>query len=288
MSDYYTLSARETAAEYHAREAFSASFAWDWISECPAYAWHHSVFNPAVERKTALEFDIGEATHLLTLEGKDFAARTSLIPYETYQTKEARELRNQCYLDGRTPLRPRDYKLVIELHDALRESLAADLLFGAGESEVSYVWDFEGIACKARADRIRHKSTIIDLKTAASASPQAFQRAMIRDGHHLRAAFYLDGWNESPGPHLTNQFDVIRDYLFVVIAKPPPHLVSVYRCDPRSIEWGRRLYRKALREFRECRETGVFPGYTRERVTMIELPTYAEHALADMEANDEL
>ncbi len=269
---------REAATEYHARKAFSASFAWRWVTTCPAQAWYESVFNPdAPPSKTGTEFDIGTATHLLTLEGKDFAARASLIPHETYHTKEARELRAQCYADNRTPLRPKDYRLVTALHDALRASAAAELLFSDGESEVTYTWEWEGIPCKARVDRLlKHPARGIDLKTAASASPETFQRAIVSDGHHLRHAFYQDGWNEwSDRPML--------DYLYVVIAKEPPHLVSVNRVAPRSLEWGQKLYRKALYEFRRCQELGVFPGYDREPVNVVEMPAWAENLLGAQE-----
>lgn len=290
---------REPATAYQAREAVSAGFLWEMVKPdgCPALAYHNSVFNrdgPPIKR--SLEFDIGAAAHLLCLEGKDFAARSTLIPYESYASKDARGLRDQAYIDGRVPLRPQDYRLVCDLHNALRNSAAAELLYGNGENEVSFTWTDDiffnykdrpgvGIACKARADRITPEA-IIDLKTAVSASPQAFQKAMIRDGHHLRAAWYIDGLKESGG-----DLDAARDYLFVVVAKTPPHLVSIYRIGERSLEWGRRLYRKTLSEFRQARESGKWRGYQASGCPaldmVMELPAFAENMLIAQERNGE-
>lgn len=269
---------QETAETYHARKAVSAGFLWRMVSECPAQAYYESCFNPdAPPQMRSLEFDIGSATHLLTLEGAEFAGRATLIPYETYQSKDARELRDRAYIDNRTPLRPKDYRLVCALHDAIRKSDVAELLFAAGQSEVSYTWKWDSVPCKARADRITPHA-IVDLKTAASASPGAFQRALMRDGHHLRAAWYLDGWEQTQYPHM--------DYVFVVVAKTPPHLVEVYQLDEHALQMGRRLYRTAMRQFRECQETGIWPGYKHK--AGVGLPTYEEYRLAEMEADGEL
>jgi hypothetical protein len=236
------------------------------------------------------------------------------VPYPDWRTNASKEIREQCVLDGRVPLLPKDYELVQAMRRAIEHSDAAEYFFGEGVSEVSYTWehrefvrgpsdppgpiDAHIIACKARADRIV-PGAIIDLKTAMSASPQAFQRAMVRDGHHLRAAWYIDGWCEQhPG---MNHRDV--DYLYVVPAKTEPHLVSIFKVDDvdtvfepgfeqydrvSSLERGRQLYRKALSEIRTAREEGgLWRGYA-QGIKAVSLPAFAEHQLADMEAEGEL
>jgi hypothetical protein len=289
---------RETASAYHAREAVSAGFAWDVVSSCPAQAYYNSVFHPdhvAIQaRKEAKrhsnELDVGTAAHLAVLESHVFAERCSLVPYSDWRTQDSRNIRDQCVIDGRVPLLAKDYELVTKLRLSIENSDAAEYFFGEGESEVSFTWEDNGIACKARADRIV-PGAIVDLKTAISASPQAFQRAMVRYGHHLRAAWYLDGWREGsdPSPHV---YEVLKDmrYLYVVVAKTEPHLVSINRLDERALEWGWMLCRKALSEIRRAWETGVWSGYSLEgdKINTVSLPAFAEHQLADMEANDEI
>jgi hypothetical protein len=54
-----------------------------------------------------------------------------------------------------------------------------------------------------------------------------------------------------------------------------------------SLEWGRRLYRRAFELFPPCMKSGIWPGYV-EKPTAVELPAHAEYALADLEAEGAL
>jgi len=285
---------RETAEEYHARQAISAGFLWDMVKPdgCPSYAFARSAFNPKpLPQKKARELDVGTAAHLAVLEPELLEKRVSIIDADDYRSKDAQTERNLAIFNKRVPLLRADYQLVCDLSESIEQSDAAELLFGEGESEVSYTWDALAlqwgahgpatkIEGKARADRITPHA-IVDLKTAASASPDAFQRAMARDGHHLRAAWYIDGWMESAEPgEVIYDYANVRDYLFVVVAKEPPHLVAVYRCDERALGWGRTLYKKALSLFREAQESGSWRGYgAGEKIQNINLPAYAENQL---------
>ena len=275
-----------TMAEYQARQALSAGMAWQGVTECWAQAWHDSVFNPERRRQEARHYDFGTAVHFAIEDQSSLGKHVVVIDADSYRTKTAKEARDRAYLEGRVPLLVGDYQAVGELRRVLEASEAAPLLFGEGRSEVSYTWEWAGVPCKARVDRLA-SGHLIDLKTAVSAGPQAFQRAMVRDGHHLRAAWYLDGWLESVFPGAKQG----TDYLYVVVAKTPPHLVAIYRLDERAVEWGRRLYRKALREFAQCRETGVWPGYCpafADKTVTVSLPAFSEYQLGELEDEGEL
>jgi len=288
----------ESAAIYHAREAVSAGMIWTWISECGRQAWYESPYNPKrPPSKKLTEFDIGTATHLLVLEAEEFAKRTVLIGHRSYSSDIAKKLRDEAYEAGKTPLRPQDWELVMAMHKALCESEAAELLFGEGVNEVTYTWELGGpsafeptekpIVGKARADRITTDS-IIDLKTSTTASPAAFERAMHRDGHHVRAAWYTDGWSEQGNAVKLGVRDA-ADYLFVVVAKTPPHLVEVYSVEEESLAWGRTLIKKALHEFRRAWEADLWPGYSRQgsRITSVPLPAFAKNLLRLKESSGE-
>jgi hypothetical protein len=326
---------RETAAEYHARQAVSASFCWDIVKPegCPAQAWHDSCFNPnrpPEEPNGDLEF--GRIVHFAALEEKILGEQITIIDADNFRTKAAQELRDQARAEGKIPLlyeREKGYsfKTIQQIRRTLEESVAAELLFGLGESEVSFTWEFmlergpyqaardtgtpfdemtlrhqHVIPCKARADRII-PGKLVDLKTAASASPAAFSRAMDRDGHHLRAAWYLDGWNEAFLEAMIGPARPVEEYLFVVVGKTEPHLVSIFTTkepdegsdwfwiDPHAVEQGRRLYQKALSDIRRARELGRWAGYSGRGSTsrkIVSLPAHAEYRIADMEAEGEL
>jgi hypothetical protein len=276
----------ETSEEYHARQALSAGMAWTMVTECPLLAWYQSAFNPGREEKNGKHFDIGTAAHLGTLEEHKLAERIVVLDCENYRTKAAQETRDGAYEAGKIPLLAKDWELVREIGHMI--DLQCDLFRHGGPVEATYVWEWEGVPCKARADKIAG-NLIVDLKTAASASPQAFQRAMIRDGHHLRAAWYVDGYRQAMS-NASVSVESRAAYRYVVVGKDEPHIVTQFELDARSLEWGRRLYRRALSEFRRAQETGVWSGYGREgenKITM-SLPAFAEHQLADLEAEGEL
>jgi hypothetical protein len=281
------------ASEYHAMRAVSAGMAWDVCRECPAYAFARSSFAPnPVAEDQARALDIGTALHLAVLEPRELAARVVVIDAENFRTKLSQENRDAAYAAGKTPLLVSQYQAIGDMRQLLEASEAAELLFGAADNEVSYDWycgdDIGSLRCKARADRIVSAptgTTIVDLKSAISASPTAFQRAIARDGHHLRAAWYKDGLREQ---WMTRER--VR-YIFVVVAKEPPHLVAMYELDERAEEWGRRLYRRALDEIRTGLETGRWRGYSAEggeQINTISLPSWSEYALADMEMEGKL
>lgn len=265
--------------DYHASRALSASGAWQIESECAAIYWHGSPFNPdAAPPEQNKVLDIGTAAHLAILEPDRFKERTVIVEAENWRGKAAQEARDDAYAAGKVPLLPADIDKLSDIRYALLgNSYVADLLDGA-QTEVSYFWTAgNGVLCKARADIItRDGAVIADLKASASAHPDFFQRRAMASGHFLRAPWYLDGWNMVSD-------DRAADYWFIVVASKPPHLTTLARLDERAIEWGRIATRRSLDAFKRCQDSGKWPGYAAEPIT-IGLPVYGEYKLADKEA----
>lgn len=262
---------------YHATKALSASGAWALANECPAIYWHTSPFNPAAAPSdNSKPMDIGTALHLAALEPARLAERTVMVDAADWRTNAAKAARDGAYEAGLTPLLPKDRDLVDTLAAALRgNEYVADLLDGA-DTEVSYFWNTDdGIPCKARADLVtRDGGAIADLKASASASPPFFQRQAFNAGHFLRTPWYADGWEVLTGKRV--------DYWYVIVAREPPHLVSIAKLDQRAVDWGRLAIRRALELFRRCSDSGEWPGYCASPVSL-SLPTWAEYQLADRE-----
>ena len=295
----------EPAASYHAIQAFSAGLAWDIVGPdgCLALARARSPWlNPDYVPERNEVMDAGVIGHLASLEQHLLDQRIVIIDATSYRTKAAQELRDSAYAAGKIPiLLERDegspgpsFQKVMAMREALQKHpLASWLLFNPrGDSEVSYDWMDEstgvGVHCKARADRIVSEAELtrlVDLKTAASVSPDGFQRSMVRFGHHLRAAFYLDGWDKQDA-----DFPKPVEYVFVCVRAEPPHLVAVYTLPAQALDWGRKLYRRAITQF-ELAYSGQIPwsSYTLEtRAEEVDLPTWLGYRLADQEAAGEL
>jgi hypothetical protein len=153
---------------------------------------------------------------------------------------------------------------------ALREHSLAHRLLANGEPEVSAFCECPetGVLRRSRFDWHETSGILVDYKTCASAEPGAFSRAAASFGYHMQAAWYLD---------IAADLDLNpRGFLFIAQEKEPPYLVSVVELVADALEVGRQRNRVALERFRDCTESGIWPGYTRDdEITPIDLPRWA-------------
>lgn len=271
------------APEYHAIKAMSAGMAWTMDSECPLKAWLESPWNVAREASTATHFDIGTAAHLAVLEPHLFSERVVTHEFDTYQKKEAREIRDAAYQLGKTPLKPAERDVVMGIHSSVERHKEASRLFRNGDAEISLEWEWNGIPCKCRPDYLPDNlKYVVDLKTANSVNPRVVSRALERDGWFVRAPWYLGGIKAVTGT-------MPDKYLFVVVEKDDPHMVEVFELEERAIVQGEQIVMRALNLFADCMETGVWPTYSGNQGGIIKVgrPTWAEYQHADRdEAGD--
>ena len=262
--------------DYQRLPALAASGVHTIVNECPARFWHDSPWNPSFIAENANHFDVGTALHLAVLEPHLLSERIAVLPFDSYQRKAARDLRDAAYAAGRTPLRQKDYDIVTGMALAIREHPEASALFRGGESEVTLLWEWAGVQCKARPDYLwRDGKTIVDAKTADSANPHAIARKAFTEGWHTRAAWYIEGAAAANGVRPDR-------YVFVVEEKDEPHMIQCYQLDERALAWGRQIIAEGLRIFRCCKERNEWPGYG-AGVMSLELPSWAEFRLAEWE-----
>lgn len=236
---------------------------------CPAkYAWQRN--HP---QQPTPEFDIGHAAHTLGLGvGPDLL----LVDAKDWRTKAAQAQRDEARANGYVPLLKADYEAVNGMATVLRDNPHVGPLFGgAGLAEKSLFWIDEetGIWCRARPDwmpymgRDERRAIIIDYKTSKSAYPGLFGKAADEYGYHMQAAWYMDGVKA-----LGLADDVA--FVFVVQEKTPPYLVSVDELDAPSLRVGADRNRKARQIYRDCTDSGVWPGYSQD-VELVSLPPWA-------------
>jgi len=238
---------------------------------CPAIYRHEKDHRPP----PTPEFSFGHAAHRLVLGvGPDIA----VVDADNWRTKAAQEQRDDAIAAGLTPLLQADYNIVKAMAEALRGHPIAGALFSieTGRPEQSLFWQDKetGIWCRAMLDWLRHNDSsrrlvIPDYKTAASASPAKFEKAMYDYDYHRQAAWYMDA---VVGVDRTDK----AAFVFVVQEKTPPYLVSVFEPDSLAVEAGRYYNRQARLVFAQCQQSGVWPGYSRE-VELISLPAYAQN-----------
>jgi len=144
-----------------------------------------------------------------------------------------------------------------------------------GQAEVTMVWVDKrtGLLCKGRLDFLQKQpwaDSITDIKSSADlVRADKWRRTVENFWYHLKAAFYVDGYETLTGekPFFT----------WLAIEKSAPYFSKPWQMDtsPEGLTYraGQNLYRKALDIWAECLKTNQWPAYGDE-VEEIELDDY--------------
>lgn len=217
-------------------------------------------------------WDIGHAAHKVVL-----GAGPELVLFpgtgknpEAWQKDDDIAAVAALRAEGKVPLKPSDWDTVHAMAAAIRAHRLARALFdpNLGVAEQALVWLDEptGVWRRAMLDWRRGR-IVVDYKTAASASRAAFTKAVANFGYHQQDPYYRDGV-------AALGIDDDPAFVFVVQEKDPPYLVAVYDIDDEDIQAGRERNRRALQMYRDCTESGIWPGYSTE-IETIALPGWA-------------
>lgn len=253
------------AEQYHADTAVGSSTLKKLATMTPAHAKYGSF-----QRTDALEF--GAAFDMCLLEREIFNT-TYLRGPDDRRGKKWTEALDACER-GQILMVAKDYDRVLEnVEVVLSNPDVASLLSGNTIRQQSAFWiDKEtGLRCKARPDLINEDHELmVDVKTTISADPRMFGSQCAKLGYHIQRAQYLDGYN--------GKYD---RFLFLAIEKKHPFLACVYEMDQASAEAGYVLYRAMLNKYKQCSESGVWPGYP-SGIQPLSLPTWAIGAGVDL------
>jgi hypothetical protein len=173
-----------------------------------------------------------------------------------------------------------DPKLIIVTHDdfqtinnciqSIANSPMCKRIFAAGKPEVSVFYDDpRGFIRKGRIDFVQDGDCLCDIKTVRDegGSPDNFSRILYEERYFSQAAYYLDMWNA------LNPANPKKHFVFIVVEKVPPFLVSFYYVGEAALELGRARNELDLAAYLNCTKTQEWPGYA-DDVLKIELPTY--------------
>jgi hypothetical protein len=237
---------------------------------CPAQFKYDREHRQAPKR----EFDLGNAAHTLVLgEGHDIVE----LDYPDYRKKEAQLKRDEAYAADQVPLLPKELEKVKVMADAIRNHPDAGPLMNLpGTSEQSIYWtdSATGIRCRVRPDRLiqlPQTTLVIDIKTVADASPDACSKSIESYAYHQQGALYIDGVQAAGLAPEGARF------IWVFVSKKAPHLVTVRELADQDQDIGRARNERALRIYRECEQTGIWPDWTGPVPTIPQLgmPTWA-------------
>ena len=178
--------------------------------------------------------------------------------------------------EGKIPILEKEFLKAKAMALEVRKHPKAKGLFAYGKPEQSLFWRdaATGIDMRARVDWLREpregrRLKIVDYKTAARVDPESIRRAIADHGYHQQGATY----QEAAIALGLGDEDTIVTLIFQ--EKTPPFLVHVVQLHPYDLKLGSARNRRALEIYRECTESGEWPGYP--EISDIEQSAWAQN-----------
>jgi hypothetical protein len=212
---------------------------------------------------------VGTAAHAIFLRGEhDVIER---IPFDTYNTKAAREMRDAALAAGKIPLKQSKYAEVMQLVDVLNEMRASTGYFTGGKAEQTLVWRAGDVWCRCMVDFLPDdpSAPLLDLKTTGGrARSSLWARGAFDKGYDLQATLYTEG------------AAVLRDgevasMQFIVVETRPPFGIRRFELSPDALEIGQQRLIYARSIWQQCLERRYWPSYPPEP-EWIDAPIYVQ------------
>jgi hypothetical protein len=239
------------AERYHAARGISKSALDILANQTPAHLQAYFMGLSVKEQTSAMRF--GAVVHRALLEpdtyregfhvkpaGMRFSTKTGIQWEELHQDKPIITQSESEQVDA----------MVSAVHC---HPFAKRLLAGCKPEQSIFVEDRQGTLRKSRLDALTKGNVIPDLKTTESAAIESFERNVSRYRYHVQAAYYLDNCNLAGIEKVA--------FFFIVVEKTPPYLVRCLQMNSDVIDYGRSLYQHDIQIYRNCVESGQWPGW---------------------------
>lgn len=261
--------------DYHAEPGVSSTML-RMLQHCPREVWAHYINPrrpPHRQKPGQLE---GQLAHCAVLEPMEFDRRYAVLPVDAPRRPSARQQnaarpswgtledckwwdRWDAALSGRVTITAEQRATAMAQAEAVHSCPEAAELLEAGTPEVAAYWvdEASGHLCKCRPDWERpspHGVALPDLKTFASAHPDAVRVQIERKGYWLQAAWYTDGFEAAGGGRvLLMPFIFVEDHY--------PFNVSVHYVDDDGLAAGRARCRELLDLYAKCSAANDWPAF---------------------------
>lgn len=270
----YDLTDSEYQRDCCAEISLRSSSAWRLMEKgsTPAHvAYQEPRLNPEYEREEKRAFDIGKACHALL-----FGRGAKIKPIDGWnysknekdglKAGEKGALRDAAYDAGEVPLLIPEQRQVLAMSEAAKrqigELVEAGTIeanpFGPEQSEKVIVWrdSQTGVLCRAMLDghSLDHDA-LSEYKTESQgAHPDMWQWKARKLGYVFRLAFYRRGLEALKLSYSPS----IRVF---VQETSPPYLLALHRIEDEWIAKEDILVTQAMKIWRRCLETNVWPGF---------------------------
>ena len=259
-----------SAAEYHADPVVQPSFSRSLglvlcdLSPAHAFASHPRLGHGLDDEEEVVtvadareDRDAGTAAHAIFLRGENTIDR---IPFDTYATKAAKEMRDAALAAGRIPLKQNKYDDVMRLVEVLEKLRATTGYFTKGRAEQTLIWRVGPVWCRCMVDWLPDDPSepLLDLKTTGSrARSSAWSRSCFDKGYDMQSVLYCEGAAEL-------REGVVSSMQFVVCETKPPFGIKRFELSPTALEVGIERVNYARNKWAHCLSENDWPSYPME------------------------
>jgi hypothetical protein len=260
-----------TPEQYHADQfgepSLSGSIAKRLVCESAAHAFlAHARFGAQESDPTKAQ-DAGTIVHRLVLgKGADY----QVIDHDDFRTKEARAQRDAARANGKVPVKASQLVELEHVADNLRKLLPDYGVNLTGISELPLLWREpvfmadRSVQAKCMMDHcVVNEGLIYELKTCASAHPEAVSKQAYNLGYDISAVAYTRAL-EALKPELAGRID----FRFVFAEIEPPYCITVFRPDGAFMALGDARWSRAVAMWDQCMRTNKWPGYASETLQL--------------------
>lgn len=248
------------------------------LSESPAHAYAFSSQLGKLKKKSTKALDKGALIDALILPGGPVIR---VIDFKDFKKDAAQAEREKAEAAGELPVLREKYEEALAVADILVKKMGEKDVYLTGESHYKSEWanPDTGVLCRGEMDHVilwPKLAEVYDIKTAASANPEAFARSAVSFAYDVQEAAYTEAI-EVRVPKLAGK--VL--FTFVVCETEPPYAVTPIRLDGQFRAMGRAKWGAACRRWKECLDSGKWPDYTngKERATVSPKPWQLTEAL---------
>lgn len=261
-----------------------------WFKKSPMHFMHYR--NKPKDKETTSALKFGNLLDCLLLTPEEFESRYIILP-ETKLLKDCKGTKeearkeydslNEAYEKAINNTR----KVAIEKQDLEKATIMRDIIWAHPQArkliervtnfQVEKIWtDKEtGLKTKTILDG-DGEEIIFELKTAASADPEDFERDAYKFGYHFQCGIELEALAKK---------GKFPQFWYMVIEKTEPFGLSIFQPSKDYIELGKREFRHYITSFKKCLDENRFnEGYEYrssrlDKTFELDLPAYAKHKL---------
>ena len=257
------------------------------LQTAPKRVWYETKrLNPAAPDKRKRQFALGTAAHAVLV---GMGEKIKLVPYKSFQTKDAKAMRDEAYDRGHTPILEGEMDRVNEMAHAGIEAFAEDPdighLFGKNADSViregSIFWREMNIACRCRPDLLLLGATsrpiIVHYKTTNNQiTTPGLSRYAAELGWEFTAAHYEAGLKALTG------HDPVQYFAFQ--ESQPPYLTRVLKLQDAFTGSGRMRRQRAMQIWARCTATNIWPGFINRAIEISVPPWHETQQIAEKDA----